>query len=143
MIWCESPWVLGIGVRALVLTFEPDLAMVPRLSINSSFVMPIPVSCKHHRFTSQAKPSQPNQRMPNWGDSGKCLLRTSTSVGPQASGLGFNTQYQTGQIQFGFLFGFIGAYLNNSQDMMAMICQFHWWRKPEHPEETTDLWQIQ
>ena len=22
---------------------------------------------------------------------------------------------------------------------MMMKCQFHWWRKPEYPEETTDL----
>ena len=23
--------------------------------------------------------------------------------------------------------------------MMIIKCQFHWWRKQEHPEETTDL----
>ena len=26
--------------------------------------------------------------------------------------------------------------------MMMAKCQFHWWRKPEDPEETTDLRQI-
>ena len=26
--------------------------------------------------------------------------------------------------------------------MMMMKCQFHWWRKPEYPEETTDLRQV-
>ena len=26
--------------------------------------------------------------------------------------------------------------------MMTMKCQFHWWRKPEHPEETTDLRRV-
>ena len=26
--------------------------------------------------------------------------------------------------------------------MMMMKCQFHWWRKLEHPEETKDLPQV-
>ena len=26
--------------------------------------------------------------------------------------------------------------------MMLMKCQFHWWRKPEHQEESTDLQQV-
>ena len=26
--------------------------------------------------------------------------------------------------------------------MMMMKCEIHWWRKPEHPEETTDLPQV-
>ena len=26
--------------------------------------------------------------------------------------------------------------------MMMMKCQFHWWRKLEHPEETKDLQQV-
>ena len=26
--------------------------------------------------------------------------------------------------------------------MMMMKCQFHWWSKPEHPRETTDLRQV-
>ena len=26
--------------------------------------------------------------------------------------------------------------------MIMMNCQFDWWRKPEHPEETTDLRQV-
>ena len=35
-------------------------------------------------------------------------------------------------------------YLSNNQGhieavTMMMKCQFHWWRKPEYPEETTDL----
>ena len=26
--------------------------------------------------------------------------------------------------------------------MMMMKCQFHWWREPEHRDETTDLRQV-
>ena len=30
---------------------------------------------------------------------------------------------------------------DDDNDMMMMKCQFHWWRNPEHPEETTNLRQ--
>ena len=33
------------------------------------------------------------------------------------------------------------ARVNIEALMMMMKCQFHWWRKPEHPEETTELRQ--
>ena len=41
---------------------------------------------------------------------------------------GLTTQQQPGSYQGG--------------EMMMMKCQFHWWRKPEYPEETTDLPQV-
>ena len=31
---------------------------------------------------------------------------------------------------------------HRGSEMMMMKCQFHWWRKLEYPEETTDLRQV-
>ena len=30
----------------------------------------------------------------------------------------------------------------DDDDMMMMKCPFHWWRKMQQPEETTDLRQV-
>ena len=33
------------------------------------------------------------------------------------------------------------ARVTSSREIIKMKRQFHWWRKPKHLEETTDLWQ--